>query len=181
MFDCIGGSSIGGIIALGSAGTLDGIHPVADHHEIVKIFEEHGNQIFNSNKYLVMWNNIMYKAKYDPNGLETLLSNYFQNCKLSDMLPGINVIVTAVRRQVQQGKSTAKLFRSNLALLNSNKNFFMRDVARATSAAPTFFPSAEIKNINGSKSYSLIDGGVGQNNPAKFVLEDIKKEAINSG
>ena len=42
MFDCIGGSSIGGIIALGSAGTLDGKEPVGNHHEIVKIFEEHG-------------------------------------------------------------------------------------------------------------------------------------------
>ena len=57
----------------------------------------------------------------------------------------------------------------------------MRDVARATSAAPLFFPSAEIKNLNGTKHYSLIDGGVGQNNPSKFVLEDVKKEAINSG
>lgn len=57
----------------------------------------------------------------------------------------------------------------------------MRDVARATSAAPTYFPSAEIKNINRTKSYSLVDGGVGQNNPSKIVLEDIKKEALNSG
>lgn len=37
----------------------------------------------------------------------------------------------------------------------------MRDVARATSAAPTFFPSAEIKNVTGTKEYSLIDGGIG--------------------
>ena len=36
----------------------------------------------------------------------------------------------------------------------------MRDVGRATSAAPTYFPSAEIKNCNGTKTYSLIDGGV---------------------
>lgn len=57
----------------------------------------------------------------------------------------------------------------------------MRDVARATSAAPTYFPSAEIQNIFGTKSYSLVDGGVGQNNPSKLVLEDIRKEALNSG
>ena len=77
MFDCIGGTSIGGIIALGSAGTLDGREPVADHNEIVKLFDERGNQIFNNNKYLGLWNNIMDKAKYDPIGIETLLSNYF--------------------------------------------------------------------------------------------------------
>ena len=33
MFDCIGGSSIGGIIALGSAGTLDGSRP--PHHRLL--------------------------------------------------------------------------------------------------------------------------------------------------
>ncbi len=75
----------------------------------------------------------------------------------------------------------AKIFRSKSAMINYNKNFFMRDVARATSAAPTYFPSAEIKNLNGNKKYSLIDGGVGQNNPSKLVIEDIKKEALNSG
>jgi patatin-like phospholipase/acyl hydrolase len=42
MFDCVGGTSIGGIIALGSTGTLDGKTPIADHDDIVKIFEENG-------------------------------------------------------------------------------------------------------------------------------------------
>ncbi len=55
----------------------------------------------------------------------------------------------------------AKIFRSKEAVFDANKNFFMRDVARATSAAPTYFPSAEIKNINGTKKYSLIDGALG--------------------
>jgi patatin-like phospholipase/acyl hydrolase len=45
-------------------------------------------------------------------------------------------------------------------MFNDEKNFFIRDVARATSAAPTYFPSAEIKNINGTKSYSLVDGNI---------------------
>lgn len=55
----------------------------------------------------------------------------------------------------------------------------MKDVARATSAAPTFFPSAEIKNVNASQSYSLIDGGVGLNNPSKLVIDDIIKLTQN--
>lgn len=123
------------------------------------------------------------KAKYDPVGLETLMNQYFQNSKLSDVLPGTNVLVTSVKREINkvQGKNSAKIFRSKRAVFDQNKNFYMRDVARSTSAAPLFFPSAEIKNVTGSKHFSLIDGGVGQNNPAKFVLDDVKKEAINSG
>ena len=57
----------------------------------------------------------------------------------------------------------------------------MRDVSRATSAAPTYFPSAEIKNVNASLKLSLIDGGVGLNNPSKLVIDDVKKIAANSG
>jgi len=71
------------------------------------------------------------------------------------------VIVPAVKREPWQGKSRAKLFRSKHSLLNSNKTFFMRDVARVTTADPILFPSAEIKNIYGTKSFSCIDGGIG--------------------
>ncbi|KAL4427379.1 hypothetical protein ABPG74_002350 [Tetrahymena malaccensis] len=181
IFDTVGGTSIGGLLALGSTGTLDGINPILDINQMVNVFKLDGANIFNTSKLKAMLNNLMDQAKYDPAGLETVLFKNFQNCKLSDVIKGTNVIVTAVRREMNQGKSIAKVFRSREAIFNDDKNFYMRDVARATSAAPTFFPSAEIKNINQTKSYSLVDGGVGQNNPSKLVLEDIKKEALNSG
>ncbi|KAL4466532.1 hypothetical protein ABPG72_000739 [Tetrahymena utriculariae] len=181
IFENVGGTSIGGLLALGSTGTLDGINPILDIDQMVNVFKLDGANIFNTSKLKAMLNNLMDQAKYDPAGLETVLFKNFQNCKLSDVIKGTNVIVTAVRREMNQGKSIAKVFRSREAIFNDDKNFYMRDVARATSAAPTFFPSAEIKNINQTKSYSLVDGGVGQNNPSKLVLEDIKKEALNSG
>ena len=67
------------------------------------------------------------------------------------------------------------------ALLNRDKDFYMRDVARATSAAPTFFPSAEIKNVDATTKLSLVDGGMGLNNPSKLVIDEIKKISANSG
>ena len=56
-------------------------------------------------------------------------------------MPGTNVVITAVRRE-NIGKNQAKIFRSRDAILRDKKNFYMKDVARATSAAPTYFPSA---------------------------------------
>ena len=55
----------------------------------------------------------------------------------------------------------------------------MKDIARATSAAPTYFPSAEIKNIQATQKYSLSDGGVGLNNPSKLVIDDLIKITQN--
>ncbi|EGR29322.1 patatin-like phospholipase family protein, putative [Ichthyophthirius multifiliis] len=181
IFDVVGGTSIGGILALGVTGTLDGKNPVSRGVDLVQFFEDHGNQIFNKSKIVAIWNNLRDKSKYDPVGIESILKKNFQNCKLSDIVKGTNVICTAVKRENIQGKNMAKIFRSKEAVFNPNKNFFMKDVARATSAAPTYFPSAEIKNINGTKKYSLIDGALGQNNPSKLVLDDIKTEAMNSG
>ena len=57
----------------------------------------------------------------------------------------------------------------------------MRDVARSTSAAPTYFPSAEIKNVNASHKFSFVDGGLGMNNPSKLVIDEVKKISANAG
>ena len=95
--------------------------------------------------------NLIDRPRYDPKGLESVLYKYFQNSKMSDVLKGTNVVVTAVKREARQGKNMAKIFRSKEAVFNDSRNFFMRDVARATSAAPTYFPSAEIMNIKGTK------------------------------
>ena len=65
------------------------------------------------------------------------------------------------------------------AVFDRNKDFYLRDIARATSAAPTYFPSAEIKNINATQKFSLIDGGVGLNNPSKLVIDDVIKITQN--
>jgi patatin-like phospholipase/acyl hydrolase len=44
------------------------------------------------------------------------------------------------------------------------RDFLVRDVARATSAAPTYFPPAHIAALD-HKVYPLVDGGVFANNP----------------
>lgn len=71
------------------------------------------------------------------------------------------------------------IFRSLNSIFDRNQDFYLKDIARATSAAPTYFPSAEIKNINASQKFSLLDGGVGLNNPSKLVIDDVIKISQN--
>jgi patatin-like phospholipase/acyl hydrolase len=63
---------------------------------------------------------------------------------LSETLKGTQVVVTAVNRLTNE----EVIFRSINSIFDRNKDFYMRDIARATSAAPIYFPSAEIKNLN---------------------------------
>ncbi len=88
----------------------------------------------------------LFDTKYNIASFEVVLSNYFKDSKLSDVLQDTNVIATAVNRL----NNKDIIFKSVEAILDRNKDFYMRDIARATSAAPTYFPSAEIKNINAS-------------------------------
>ena len=48
-------------------------------------------------------------------------------------------------------------------------DFVLRSIARATSAAPTYFPPALIANARGEQ-YGMIDGGVFANNPGMCAL-----------
>ncbi|MGF7230575.1 patatin-like phospholipase family protein [Arachidicoccus sp.] len=53
-------------------------------------------------------------------------------------------------------------------------NFKVKDVARATSAAPTYFEPASIESESGQK-FSLIDGGMFANNPALCAYAEVRK------
>ncbi|CAD8091861.1 unnamed protein product [Paramecium sonneborni] len=176
IFDCIGGTSIGGILALAMTGTQDGIHPLADKDQLIKFFTEDGKIIFDQQKRGV-WT-LMNKSKYDAKGIESVLQRYAGTAKLSETLPHTNVIVTAVKLQKHKGDNMAKVFSSRKAKLDLTENFLIKDVGRATSAAPTYFPAAQIKSLAG-KEYQFIDGGVGKNNPANLVLDDLKKGMLN--
>lgn len=136
IFDCIGGTSIGGILALSSAGTFDGYNPVVSVDELTLLFTRYGKDIFKKSQLRQL--RTLFESKYSAASYEEVLKNYFKDCKLSDCLPETNVIVTAVNRIDNKDY----VFRSMEALLNRDKDFYMRDVARATSAAPTYFPSA---------------------------------------
>jgi patatin-like phospholipase/acyl hydrolase len=66
------------------------------------------------------------------------MNTYFKDCKLSDTFKQTTSIVTAVSRI----NSKDIIFKSTDAVLNRDKDFYVKDIARATSAAPTYFPSA---------------------------------------
>jgi patatin-like phospholipase/acyl hydrolase len=102
----------------------------------MNLFSKYGKDIFKKTQIMQFKN--IFDTKYSAESFEGVLKNYFKDCRLSNCLPETNVIVTAVNRVDNKDY----IFRSMEALLNRDKDFYMRDVARSTSAAPTYFPSA---------------------------------------
>ena len=146
-FDLITGTSTGGIIALGLG---LGIKP----REIVEFYVTNGPEIFKPSCFT--WLRHIFKNKYEANPLEKALKEYFEDKKLSDshkrlVIPSYNI-----------GDDSVYLFKTpHHERLRRDYKVPMWKVARATSAAPTYFPA-----FSGVDNVRLIDGGVWANNPS---------------
>ena len=159
VFNEIVGTSTGGIIALGlSAATPNG-EPMYDVDDLLELYETQGGVIFQSS----LFRKGIFRSRYNHVGLEGLLLEKFGNLMLNQTRTKVAVTSYDMERAMPY------VFSSQRARANDNDNFLMKDAARATSAAPTYFSPAEIYSIaDEDKAFPLhlIDGGVVANNPA---------------
>jgi len=153
LFDLIAGTSTGGLIALALAKPA----PMTAA-EIVEFYQRDGPTIFR--RRLLKSVQQLFRSAYSPKGLEEALLSIFEDDRLSETKP--RVIVTSYELQ----NRIPWFFKTHLSH-KPGYDFFLRDIARATSAAPTYFPPARI-HIEGTKLIPdglFIDGGVYANNP----------------
>lgn len=157
-FDLIAGTSIGGIIACGLASGV----PASS---IRRKFEARGSAIFEGRLLLPFGKSIRFPrvglvgARYSRQGLEAAVDGTlgaFSNTPLTDVSKPL--VVTAVSATTGQ----PVLFDSRAA--HGARDVTLRQVALATSAAPTYFPEF---NIGGD---SLVDGGIVANAPDSVAL-----------
>lgn len=168
LFDVIVGSSTGGIIALGLAKERPGTDGIAfSAGELAQLYEVRGRDIFSPR--LLRRLPLVRKAPYPAKGLEQVLEEYFGEALLSDCLTRVAVTAYDMKSRQPVVFSSAKAREvSNLG--TRLDDYFVRDVARATSAAPTYFPPARVYPVafKGQAGHEkvLIDGGVFANNPS---------------
>jgi patatin-like phospholipase/acyl hydrolase len=175
LFDVISGTSTGGIISLiltrPSADNKD--LPAYRAEELVDLYTLNGKKIFSKDKlHMITSLNGILDEKYCSEGIESVLKAYLGTSKLSQCLT--NVLIPTY--DMEQRKP---FFFKSWNAKNLNKkdyDFYMWQVARATSAAPTYFEpfKLEMKIRDSVNCYSLIDGGVFANNPAMCAYIDEK-------
>ncbi len=159
-FDLFAGTSSGGILTCTYLLPNELGRPKMTALESLNLYKEHGFEIFGSTLFDRFKRGFGYiDERYSSEGLERVLESYFGDLKLSELIrPCMVTAYNLVKRR-------AFFFGSFKASKNRNKDFYVRDVARATSAAPTYFEPALIHSQTG-KQFELIDGGVFANNPA---------------
>ena len=172
LFDIIAGTSTGGILALGlSKPKSTGSHePAFTASQLVELYENNGQVIFPKNRWGKLGN--MLRAQYPSSGIEKLLDEYFGDSRLKDALT--TVIITSYDIE----NRNAFFFRSanaQIERIQASYDYPMKYVARATSAAPTYFPPAKISKGTSAEYWALVDGGVFANNPAMCAYVEALK------
>lgn len=151
-FDLIVGTSTGGIIALGLGMGFSA-------KEILEFYEEFGPKVFSGNRFFRFLRSIGI-SKYDNVALRKALEKKFADKKLGEsrnrlVIPSLNletgevhVYKTAHHQRFQRDYKEKVV-----------------DVALATSAAPTYFPT--YSSVSGTP---LVDGGLWANNPMGLAV-----------
>lgn len=146
-FDLIVGTSTGGIIALGL-----GLGWTAA--ELLSFYEDYGPKIFQKAS---LWKRLMWAvtAKYDPTPLHEALEDQFGGRRIGEstvrlVIPSANLETGGVYLYKTSHRPWLRVDYKKEAI----------EAARATSAAPTYFPSYISK-----AGVPLVDGGLWANNP----------------
>lgn len=173
-FDLIAGSGTGGIMA---CAYLSPVKPQLrmprfSAAQVVEIYLRFGARVFDDTlDHRILTMGGLLDEKYTSQGLEKVLRDYFDDLQLSHLLkPSLITTYNITKRE-------AHFFTQHTADRPA-MDFYVRDIARATSASPTYFECERVQSLSGV-SYPLIDGGIYANNPAMCAFAEARK--VNRG
>lgn len=163
-FDMIAGTSTGGILSCLY------IHPSRIPAErAVDLYAGNGKKIFRPRIPLLNRVLNLFTSRYPAGGIEKALNDAFGDSLLSQA--GTHSLITAY--DIERRRSV--FFTVPKAKARPGRDYRLKDVARATSAAPTYFDPASITPAGGGEVQTLVDGAMFANDPALCALVEARK------
>jgi uncharacterized protein len=160
LFDLVAGTSTGGILACAMAAP-DPL-PAA---EVARIYEEEGPRIFDRSLFQrIKSAEGLLDEKYDAGALDRALQRFIGDKRLSRTRPDL-IVPT-----YDTATPGPYFFKTTKARQDPADDAPLAEVARATSAAPTYFEPLE------RGPQALIDGGVFAVNPAMCALAEVRRD-----
>jgi len=169
LFHLVAGTSTGGILALGLGISKSPPAPTYSAAQMMEMYEREGSRIFSCRfPRKVAAGGNLWRAKYPTAGIEQVLLEYFGESRLRNAATDLLITGYEIER------SFPFFFRSAIARERPDYDFPARAVARATSAAPTYFEPMKLPTGTFTDHYTIIDGGVFANNPAACALVEAR-------
>jgi predicted acylesterase/phospholipase RssA len=176
------GTSTGGILAAGLATPTGSLaRQPRRSTALIELYEDLACEVFGGRGHLRLLRQAV-RAKHDPAPLEAALQEHLGDARLREADP--QVLIPAY----SEAHKRTWWFDTNLANARARspwrykgwtapnpalENPRLRDVCRATSAAPTFFPPAYLEDRSLGR---WIDAGVGANNPTLAAAQSALAE-----
>ena len=168
-FDLIAGTSTGAILTALLLTPDEYFRPRFTAMDTLDFYKNHGGEIFHLTPWQVIKSvNGFFSAKYSPKLLEALLMDIFGNVRLSELLKPCIIPCFDIQN------NCAVFFNQKNPKEGCKQDFFVREIIRATTAAPSYFPVAKITSCN-NMYFKLIDGGVFANNPTTSAYIEAHK------
>lgn len=188
LFDLMAGTSTGGILACGLNIKNEDGRPRYKAADLIDLYSgKEGSRIFSQAgigplKPIRSW---FFRSKFPSLNIEEILQEKFGDAKLSDAIT--DLLITSYNIQ----QKTPFYFKSSEAKTKPEiEDFPMWKVARATSAAPTYFPPFNTeypgkfhrRDRSGRsvtedlETVPLIDGGVFANNPSLLAYVEARNK-----
>ncbi|MAT54285.1 MAG: hypothetical protein CMN32_07360 [Saprospirales bacterium] len=205
LFDIIGGTSTGGIIALGltTPKELNNDSLPYSAHDLLEMYSTQGQELFVPQDCAVM-HCAKYYSSHEGKGIEPYLQKKLNpelslsNAKrIISQLPGSRVkqVFTTTYIVNSRGYSVEKpvlgrdygpyLFNWFDATLKKDDDYHVWEAARGTSAAPTYFPIAHLGGGHSRPNSAalekwVVDGGMMSNNPSVWGLAEAFRTSLVS-
>ena len=168
LFDLIAGTSTGGIIALALTVPGEDGKPRWTANDLVGLYVTEGPRIFHHSIGRMLESGLgLLDEKYDAKPLEESLKGYLGDAMISEAVT--DVLVTSYDLEHRK----PFFFKTDRAKAKPEHDWAMREAARATSAAPTYF---EPEKLTGDgAAFALCDGGVFAANPAMCAYAEARR------
>jgi hypothetical protein len=174
------GTSTGGLIVL----YLNARNPVTGKtyktEGLIPLYEGIGEKVFHSGSLLRRLRGAggVLTSRHSAKPLEAILREKLGDQTLAFTKNFVLVTSTDVKKNIPFIFSSLRAIQSNSRVIKNennkrvNLNYFLWEAARATSAAPTFFKPFTV-SVGNNETVTLVDGGVGANNPIGFSYHEI--------
>lgn len=168
-FDLFAGTSTGGMIVACLLTPDKHGKPKYSAEKILNLYLKDSEVIFKSSFIQdIKSASGLLDVKYTPKGMDIICQKYFTDTQLKQLLKPCLIPVY----NLSVGESY--FFRQRLAKIDENHNYYIKDIVRAATAAPTYFPAAKTKNVKNTREYCFIDGGVFAVNPALSAYAEFR-------
>uniref|UniRef100_A0A0E0KEM3 Patatin n=1 Tax=Oryza punctata TaxID=4537 RepID=A0A0E0KEM3_ORYPU len=176
-FDCIAGTSTGGLITAMLAAPGDDGRPLFAAKDINRFYLDNGPRIFPQKRCgIAAAMAALTRPRYNGKYLQGKIRKMLGETRVRDTLTNV-VIPTFDVRLLQP-----TIFSTYDAKSMPLKNALLSDICISTSAAPTYLPAHCFQTTDDAtgkvREFNLIDGGVAANNPTMVAMTQITKKII---